>query len=155
MVEPHSSNFRVITTKVLGVWIFRKFKVVSHYCVVHYYTYLFTSLCFPCCFFQWSYKLPLYRSIVRQYIVSHYCVVHYYTCLFTSLNFPSCFFQWSYKPPLYMSTVRQYTVSHYCVVQYYTYEGCSGSLWNLVIKFSNIVIILSFFIPPAFMPRGI
>ena len=25
MVEPHSSNFRVITTNFLGVWIFRKF----------------------------------------------------------------------------------------------------------------------------------
>ena len=27
MVEPHSSNFRVITTNFLGVWIFRKFTV--------------------------------------------------------------------------------------------------------------------------------
>ena len=27
MVEPHSSNFRVITTKCLGVRIFRKFAV--------------------------------------------------------------------------------------------------------------------------------
>ena len=27
MVEPHSSNFRVITTKFLGVRIFRKFTV--------------------------------------------------------------------------------------------------------------------------------
>ena len=29
MVEPHSSNFRVITTNVLGVRIFRKFTVAS------------------------------------------------------------------------------------------------------------------------------
>ena len=29
MVEPHSSNFRVITTNFLGVRIFRKFKVVG------------------------------------------------------------------------------------------------------------------------------
>ena len=29
MVEPHSSNFRVITTNVLGVRIFRKFTVFS------------------------------------------------------------------------------------------------------------------------------
>ena len=29
MVEPHSSNFRVITTNILGVRIFRKFTVVS------------------------------------------------------------------------------------------------------------------------------
>ena len=28
-VEPHSSNFRVITTNFLGVWIFRKFTVMS------------------------------------------------------------------------------------------------------------------------------
>ena len=28
MVEPHSSNFRVITTNVVGVRIFRKFTVV-------------------------------------------------------------------------------------------------------------------------------
>ena len=28
MVEPHSSNFRVITTKFLGVQIVRKFTVV-------------------------------------------------------------------------------------------------------------------------------
>ena len=28
MIEPHSSNFRVITTKFLGVRIFRKFTVV-------------------------------------------------------------------------------------------------------------------------------
>ena len=28
MVKPHSSNFRVITTNVLGVWIFRKFTVI-------------------------------------------------------------------------------------------------------------------------------
>ena len=28
MVEPHSSNFRVITTNVLGVRIFRKFTVL-------------------------------------------------------------------------------------------------------------------------------
>ena len=28
MVEPHSSNFRMITTNVLGVRIFRKFTVV-------------------------------------------------------------------------------------------------------------------------------
>ena len=28
MVEPHSSNFRVITTNLLGVQIFRKFTVV-------------------------------------------------------------------------------------------------------------------------------
>ena len=27
MVEPHSSNFRVITTNFLGVRLFRKFKV--------------------------------------------------------------------------------------------------------------------------------
>ena len=27
MVEPHSSNFRVITTNILGVRIFRKFTV--------------------------------------------------------------------------------------------------------------------------------
>ena len=27
MVEPHSSNFRVITTNILGVRIFRKFMV--------------------------------------------------------------------------------------------------------------------------------
>ena len=27
MVEPHSSSFRVITTNILGVWIFRKFMV--------------------------------------------------------------------------------------------------------------------------------
>ena len=30
MVEPHSSNFRVITTNVLGVRIFRKFTVVIY-----------------------------------------------------------------------------------------------------------------------------
>ena len=29
MVEPHSSNFRVITTNILGVQIFRKFMVVT------------------------------------------------------------------------------------------------------------------------------
>ena len=29
MVEPHSSNFRVITTNVLGVRIFRKFTVLN------------------------------------------------------------------------------------------------------------------------------
>ena len=29
MVEQHSSNFRVITTKFMGVQIFRKFKVRS------------------------------------------------------------------------------------------------------------------------------
>ena len=29
MVEPHSSNFRVITTNVLGVRIFRKFMVFN------------------------------------------------------------------------------------------------------------------------------
>ena len=28
MVEPHCSNFRVITTNFLGVWIFRKFMVI-------------------------------------------------------------------------------------------------------------------------------
>ena len=28
MIEPHSSNFRVSTTKFLGVWIFRKFTVL-------------------------------------------------------------------------------------------------------------------------------
>ena len=31
MVEPHSSNFRVITTNFLGVRIFRKFTVLMHY----------------------------------------------------------------------------------------------------------------------------
>ena len=33
MVEPHSSNFRVITTNILGVRIFRKFMVctINHY----------------------------------------------------------------------------------------------------------------------------
>ena len=30
MVEPHSSNFRVITTNFLGVWIFRKFTVYQN-----------------------------------------------------------------------------------------------------------------------------
>ena len=29
MVEPHSSNFRVISTNILGVRIFRKFTVYS------------------------------------------------------------------------------------------------------------------------------
>ena len=28
MIEPHSSNFRVITTNFLGVQIFRKFTVI-------------------------------------------------------------------------------------------------------------------------------
>ena len=32
MVEPHSSNFRVITTNFLGVRIFRKFTVCSYNC---------------------------------------------------------------------------------------------------------------------------
>ena len=32
MVEPHSSNFRVITTNVLGVRIFRKFTVILQLC---------------------------------------------------------------------------------------------------------------------------
>ena len=31
MVEPHSSNFRVITTNFWGVWIFRKFMVYMWY----------------------------------------------------------------------------------------------------------------------------
>ena len=32
MVEPHSSNFKVITTNVLGVRIFRKFTVTKWLC---------------------------------------------------------------------------------------------------------------------------
>ena len=31
MVEPHSSNFRVITTNILGVRIFRKFTVLIRF----------------------------------------------------------------------------------------------------------------------------
>ena len=31
------------------------------------------------------------------------------------------------------------------VSEHYTYEGCSGSSWNLVIKCSNIDILLSYF----------
>ena len=31
MVEPHSSNFKVITTNILGVRIFRKFTVIKKY----------------------------------------------------------------------------------------------------------------------------
>ena len=38
MVEPHSSNFRVITTKVLGVRIFRKFTVDTNFTYIsHFY----------------------------------------------------------------------------------------------------------------------
>ena len=35
MVEPHSSNFRVITTKFLGVRIFRKFTVKLLFILAH------------------------------------------------------------------------------------------------------------------------
>ena len=35
MVEPHSSNFRVITTNCLGVRTFRKFTVIGHFDPVH------------------------------------------------------------------------------------------------------------------------
>ena len=48
--------------------------------------------------------------------------------------------------------MQKNVISFFCTLiflsnsQKFTYEGCSGSSWNLVIKFSNIVIILSFFL---------
>ena len=44
MVEPHNSNFRVITTNFLGVWIFRKFTVFSA-CPTNTYDYNCTGTC--------------------------------------------------------------------------------------------------------------
>ena len=45
MVEPHSSNFRVITTNFLGVRIFRKFSVVSVYTISHSICIFWTHYC--------------------------------------------------------------------------------------------------------------
>ena len=45
IVEPHSSNFRVIRTNFLGVWIFRKFTVPTIVCSTATDCY---SITYPC-----------------------------------------------------------------------------------------------------------
>ena len=102
MIEPHSSNFRVITTNVLGVRIFRKFTVIKEkFSAVHFvYTNLserdhFTALMpLPASFysyrndpkfsdrFAWANTAdPDQRSsLIRVYTVCHsFCIVwtHY------------------------------------------------------------------------------
>ena len=47
MVEPHSSNFRVITTNVLGVRIFRKFTVNVIVCPLSCLTFYSFNLGYP------------------------------------------------------------------------------------------------------------
>ena len=55
MIEPHSSNFRVLTTNFLGVRIFRKFTVYYS----SWYTDIFLSVCIN------SFLTDFRRSIVK------------------------------------------------------------------------------------------
>ena len=72
MVEPHSSTFRVITTNVLGVWIFRKFTVIRNISRIFHWSDSVWGRILTCpnlreseCWVQ----LPIYNYRVSQKIV--------------------------------------------------------------------------------------
>ena len=48
MVEPHSSNFRVITTNVLGVRIFRKFTIILNSKTISFILRISATIIFGC-----------------------------------------------------------------------------------------------------------
>ena len=58
MLEPHTSNFRVITTNVLGVRIFRKFTVITNSIIMTELSWKFPFFFFK--FFKYTLPFKLY-----------------------------------------------------------------------------------------------
>ena len=69
MVEPHNSNFRVITTNVLGVRIFRKFTVLNSHKVTFTLGTKLKCLSLVDNDFSKAYMGPIKRTCVFEYSV--------------------------------------------------------------------------------------
>ena len=85
MEEPHSSNFRVITTNVLGVRIFRKFMVDTKSCFSLYLHK--NSECF-CLFYTKNVDLAFSRTI-QSCFYSHHVIFTLYNTGFGKVLYPT------------------------------------------------------------------